>query len=79
MGWVIGIIVVIILFVIVISNIAVVQQSRAYVIERVRNRIETTKCSMQKMLKNKGISNSKCRMQNAKLVLAARPNRNSTC
>ena len=34
MGWIIGIIVVIILFVIVITNIAVVQQSRAYVIER---------------------------------------------
>ena len=34
MGWIIGIIVVIMLFVIVISNIAVVQQSRAYVIER---------------------------------------------
>ena len=34
MGWIIGIIVTIILFVIIISNIAVVQQSRAYVIER---------------------------------------------
>ena len=34
MGWIIGVIVVIILFVIVIANIAVVQQSRAYVIER---------------------------------------------
>ena len=34
MGWIIGAIVVIILFVILISNIAVVQQSRAYVIER---------------------------------------------
>ena len=34
MGWIIGVILVIILFVIVISNIAVVQQSRAYVIER---------------------------------------------
>ena len=34
MGWIIGILVVIILFVIIISNIAVVQQSRAYVIER---------------------------------------------
>jgi len=34
MGWIIGILVVIILFVIVIANIAVVQQSRAYVIER---------------------------------------------
>ena len=34
MGWIIGIIVVAILFVIVITNIAVVQQSRAYVIER---------------------------------------------
>ena len=34
MGWIIGIFVVIILFVIVIANIAVVQQSRAYVIER---------------------------------------------
>ena len=34
MGWIIGVIVVIILFIIVISNIAVVQQSRAYVIER---------------------------------------------
>ena len=34
MGWIIGIILVIILFVIIISNIAVVQQSRAYVIER---------------------------------------------
>ena len=34
MGWIIGIIVVVILFVIVITNIAVVQQSRAYVIER---------------------------------------------
>ena len=34
MGWIIGLIVVIILFVIIITNIAVVQQSRAYVIER---------------------------------------------
>ena len=34
MGWIIGIILIVILFVIVISNIAVVQQSRAYVIER---------------------------------------------
>ena len=34
MGWIIGAIVIIILFFIVISNIAVVQQSRAYVIER---------------------------------------------
>ena len=34
MGWIIGIIMVIIVFVIVIANIAVVQQSRAYVIER---------------------------------------------
>ena len=34
MGWIIGVILVIILFVIIISNIAVVQQSRAYVIER---------------------------------------------
>ena len=34
MGWIIGAIVVIILFVIIITNIAVVQQSRAYVIER---------------------------------------------
>ena len=34
MGWIIGIIVTVILFVIIISNIAVVQQSRAYVIER---------------------------------------------
>ena len=34
MGWIIGIIVVVILFVIIITNIAVVQQSRAYVIER---------------------------------------------
>ena len=34
MGWIIGAIIVIILFVIIISNIAVVQQSRAYVIER---------------------------------------------
>ena len=34
MGWIIGVILVIILFVIVITNIAVVQQSRAYVIER---------------------------------------------
>ena len=34
MGWVIGIIVTIILFTIIIANIAVVQQSRAYVIER---------------------------------------------
>ena len=34
MGWIIGIIVTIILFVIIIANIAVVQQSRAYVIER---------------------------------------------
>ena len=34
MGWIIGIIVAVILFVIIIANIAVVQQSRAYVIER---------------------------------------------
>ena len=34
MGWIIGVILVIILFVIIIANIAVVQQSRAYVIER---------------------------------------------
>ena len=34
MGWIIGIIVTIILFAIIIANIAVVQQSRAYVIER---------------------------------------------
>ena len=34
MGWIIGSIVIVILFVIVIANIAVVQQSRAYVIER---------------------------------------------
>ena len=34
MGWVIGLILVIIAFVIVITNISVVQQSRAYVIER---------------------------------------------
>ena len=34
MGWIIGVIVTIILFVIIITNIAVVQQSRAYVIER---------------------------------------------
>ena len=34
MGWVIGLILVIIAFVIIITNIAVVQQSRAYVIER---------------------------------------------
>ena len=34
MGWIIGGIVIVILFIIVISNIAVVQQSRAYVIER---------------------------------------------
>ena len=34
MGWIIGAIVIIILFIIVLSNIAVVQQSRAYVIER---------------------------------------------
>jgi len=34
MGWIIGVILFIILFVIIISNIAVVQQSRAYVIER---------------------------------------------
>ena len=34
MGWIIGVIVTIILFVIIIANIAVVQQSRAYVIER---------------------------------------------
>ena len=34
MGWIIGAIIVVILFVIIISNIAVVQQSRAYVIER---------------------------------------------
>jgi len=34
MGWIIGVIIFVIFFVIVISNIAVVQQSRAYVIER---------------------------------------------
>ena len=34
MGWIIGVIIFLIFFVIVISNIAVVQQSRAYVIER---------------------------------------------
>ena len=34
MGWIIGLIVFAILFLIIISNIAVVQQSRAYVIER---------------------------------------------
>ena len=34
MGWIIGVAIFVILFVIVISNIAVVQQSRAYVIER---------------------------------------------
>ena len=34
MGWIIGVIIVIIAFVIIIANIAVVQQSRAYVIER---------------------------------------------
>ena len=34
MGWIIGIIIVVIAFIIVITNIAVVQQSRAYVIER---------------------------------------------
>ena len=34
MGWIIGSIVIVIFFVIVIANIAVVQQSRAYVIER---------------------------------------------
>ena len=34
MGWIIGLIIFAILFLIVISNIAVVQQSRAYVIER---------------------------------------------
>ena len=34
MGWIIGVILVIILFVIIIANIAVGQQSRAYVIER---------------------------------------------
>ena len=34
MGWIIGIILFILLFVIIITNIAVVQQSRAYVIER---------------------------------------------
>ena len=34
MGWIIGVILFILLFVIIISNIAVVQQSRAYVIER---------------------------------------------
>ena len=34
MGWIIGAIVIIMLFVIIISNIFVVQQSRAYVIER---------------------------------------------
>ena len=34
MGWIIGLILVVIVFVIIITNIAVVQQSRAYVIER---------------------------------------------
>ena len=34
LGWIIGAVVVLIVFVIVLSNIAVVQQSRAYVIER---------------------------------------------
>ena len=34
MGWIIGSLVIVILFVIIIANIAVVQQSRAYVIER---------------------------------------------
>ena len=34
MGWIIGSFVIVILFVIIIANIAVVQQSRAYVIER---------------------------------------------
>ena len=34
MGWIIGVILIIIAFVIIITNIAVVQQSRAYVIER---------------------------------------------
>ena len=34
MGWIIGAVIVVILFVIIIANIAVVQQSRAYVIER---------------------------------------------
>jgi len=34
MGWIIGVILFILFFVIIISNIAVVQQSRAYVIER---------------------------------------------
>ena len=34
MGWIIGVILFVILFAIIISNIAVVQQSRAYVIER---------------------------------------------
>ena len=34
MGWIIGIVCTIIVFVIIISNIFVVQQSRAYVIER---------------------------------------------
>ena len=34
MGWIIGAIVIVILFIIIITNIAVVQQSRAYVIER---------------------------------------------
>ena len=34
MGWIIGIVITVILFAIIIANIAVVQQSRAYVIER---------------------------------------------
>ena len=34
MGWIIGSILFMLFFVIIISNIAVVQQSRAYVIER---------------------------------------------
>ena len=34
MGWIIGILITIIAFIIIISNIFVVQQSRAYVIER---------------------------------------------
>ena len=34
MGWIILGVVIVILFIIVISNIAVVQQSKAYVIER---------------------------------------------
>ena len=34
MGWIIGLAIVIVLFILIISNIYVVQQSRAYVVER---------------------------------------------